>query len=567
MERDRRAASLLELTLLGAVAAEALVGRLLTRGLAPRPVFVKGVAQKIVPPTWYVALDYVALFLLYFAALVGVAALVVRAVDLIRRPPTSLADRIDALVGAITLGLVAGSAAYSAMVSPDPVQALMHGALAAVAAHQIVRAWAGKAGLGAALGVTICALPILLYGGASILSHVLWSEDQLQGGQVKLEMGRWARAALALAAISSPYCLAPRPFARNATRLFPFVIAVAIAVLGAVMLRVDYVETVRAANRVFGLELRTDTPQDQLALYLLALATVLWTVVACVTADTPARRRVGVGLALLVLLGHGFAWPLAFVAGAIGLTALTDGALAVKAQEPSGYVPATPAIDDEAWQGYVGQVVGSLRRLVGADTSVSAVSVRGEGHNSSTVIVTERHGVPVRLRIERIDRAVVVLDLVCGREVDLARVATWSMLARGGSPAARGHHPEPPAAGSPFRTDDRPFDERFRSRGDRASLIRLLDDGLRARAAATLDGWLAYWEGEGLRHRVFPGVGAPLDQPMPLSDLAVRRSTSPAAADRLVTVVELCCELAARGLPAVDEPSTLAAEPDLGLHD
>lgn len=559
--------------MLGAVAAEALLGRLLTRGMDPRPVFVKGIAQTIAKPTWFVALEYLALFLLYFAALVGVVTLIVRVVDLIRRPPTSLVDRVDALVGAVTLGLVAGCATFAATVSPspvqalDPVQTLMHGALAAVAAHQIVRVWAGRAGLGGALGVTICATPILLYGGAAILSHLLWSEDQLQGGQVKLEMGRWARAALAVAAISSPYCLSPRPFAKNATRLFPFVVAVAIAVLGAVMLRGNYAETVRAANRVFGLDLRTDTPQDQLALYLLALATVVWTVVACITADAPGRRRIGVGLALLVLLGHGFGWPLAFVAGAIGLTLLADGALVVASEEPSGFVPATPAIDDEAWQGYVGQVVGSLRRLVGADTSVSAVSVRGEGANSSTVIVTERHGVPVRIRIERVERAVVVLDLVCGREVDVARTATWSVLARAGSTTSPGTHPEPPASGSSFRTDDRPFDDRFRSRGDRASLIRLLDDDLRARAAASLDGWLAYWEGEGLRHRVFPGVGAPLDQPMPLSDLAVRRSASPAAADRLVSLVDLCCELAARGLPVVDEPIALAAEPDLDLHD
>lgn len=559
MERDRRAASLLELTLLGAVTAEALFGRLLTRGLAPRPQFVKGVAQKIVPPTWFVALDYLALFLLYFAALVGVAALIVRVVDLIRRPPLSLADRIDAVIGGATLGLLAASAGYAAVISPDPVQGLMHGALAAVAAHQIARVWIGRAELGAALGVTVCAAPILLYGGASILSRSLWSEDQLLGGEVKLHLAQWARIALVVAAIASPYCLSPRPLARNVSRLFPFLVAVAVAVLGATMLRVDYVETVRAVNRVFGLELRTDVAQDQLALYLLAFATVVWTVIACLIADAPARRRIGVGLALLVLLGHGFAWPLAFVAGAIGLTVLADGALVVRGQEQAGYVPATPPIDDEAWQGYVGQVVSGLRRAPGPAAPVSAVSVRGEGQSTSTVIVTERRGVPVRIRVERVHQAVVVLDLVCGREVDLGRAATWSVLARAGAPT-RGNHPEPPAAGSPFRTDDLAFDERFHARGDRASLLRVLDDDLRARAAASLGGWLAYWEGESLRHRVFPGVGAPLDHPLPLSDLAVRRSTSPAAAERLVALIELCCELAARGLPLVDEPGVLVVD-------
>jgi hypothetical protein len=565
MERDRRADSrravgLLELTLLGAVAGEAIIGRLVTRGLAPRPVFVHGVAQKIVPSTWFVALDYVSVFLLYFAAMVGVAALVVRVSDLARRPPISLADRIDALVGATTVAMLALAATFAAIVAPEPVQGLLHGALAAVAAHQIVRVWAGRAAPGAAIGVTICALPIFLYGVASLLSHALWSEDELYGGRVKESFAMWARAALALAAIASAYCLSPRPLARYATRLFPFLVAVVIATLGATLLRYDYVETVRAANRVFNLDLRTDVAQDQLALYLLALATVVWTIVSCLTADAPGRQRIGGGLALLVLLGHGFAWPMSFVAGAVGLMMLADGALVVREQEDTSYVAATPPIDDEAWQGYVGQVVSSLRRGegTGAPASVSAVSVRGEGQSSSTVIVTERRGVPVRIRVERVGRAVVVLDLVCGRDVDVARNATWSVLARDG----RGSHPEPPAAGSAFRTDDLAFDERFRARGDRASLLRLLDDGLRARAASSMDGWLAYWEGESLRHRVYPGVGAPLDQPLPLSDLAVRRSASPGAAERLVALVELCCELAARGLPANDEPAALAVEPE-----
>ena len=45
----------------------------------------------------------------------GVAALIVRVVDLIRRPPASLADRIDAVIGAVTLGLVAATADLEAI--------------------------------------------------------------------------------------------------------------------------------------------------------------------------------------------------------------------------------------------------------------------------------------------------------------------------------------------------------------------------------------------------------------------------------------------------------------------
>ena len=82
-------------------------------------------------------------------------------------------------------------------------------------------------------------------------------------------------------------------------------------------------------------------------------------------------------------------------------------------------------------------------------------------------------------------------------------------------------------------------------RGSSLAFNKVFDEGLRARAIATLDGWLAYWEPEGLRYRVYPGRGAPLDHPIPLSDLALGR---PASAERLVAVFELLVEIAARGV-------------------
>ena len=76
-----------------------------------------------------------------------------------------------------------------------------------------------------------------------------------------------------------------------------------------------------------------------------------------------------------------------------------------------------------------------------------------------------------------------------------------------------------------------------------------------ARAVATLDGWVAYWEREGLRYRVYPGRGAPLDHPLPLSDLATGRPTT---ADRFVAVIELLVEIGARGVePQAAAPSSL----------
>ncbi len=556
MERDRRSLSALELILLGAVMAEVSIGRLLVRGLEKKPVFIKGQAQKLVPPSWFVALDYVALFLLYFVALLGVIVLTVRAHEAMLgarhgRP----AERIGRGIDGVTAGGMAVVATLAVMADPATVQTFLHVALLVVAIHQVVRVWARKVDVGAAIGLTVCAAPILIYCGASLLSAQLWSEDQLLGGEARAAIGKLARNGLAVAAIASPYCLAPRPFARSMTRVLPFAIALLIAGAGAAALRIDYLSTVKAVNRVLGLDLRVDAPQDQIALYLLAFATVTWTVTACVTAASPARRRVGFGLALLVLAGHGFAWPAAFVTAATGLVLLGDGARRVRDEERAAFIPVTPPIEDEVWQAFVGHLVAALRHKHG-DGAVSAVSVRGEGEHTSTVVVTERHGVPVRLRVERMARAVVVVDVVCGREVDAGRAATWTVVARGGA-AGTGSHPEPPAAGPVMRADDAPFDQRFRSRGDRDVMLRLLDSGLRARAAASLDGWLAFWDGQSLRHRVFPGQGAPLDVLIPLSQLALERRSTPQSVEHLVLVVELCVEIAAPALATRDEPVAL----------
>ncbi|MBZ0236816.1 MAG: hypothetical protein K8M05_31090, partial [Deltaproteobacteria bacterium] len=417
MDRDRRSGSglrSLELVMLAGVVAEVVIGRLLVRGLEPKPVFIKGQAQTIVPPTWFVVLDYVALFLLYFVALMGVIV---------------LAQRVRKLsVDAVTAAAMAAVTAIAAVHDPEAVQTFLHFALLGVAGHHIVRVWLARADLGAAIGTTIIALPILVYCTASLLSGYIWTEDQMLGGEARASIGRLARNALVIAAIASPYCLAPRPFARSMTRVLPFVIALVIAGAGAAALRVDYPETVKAVNRVLGLDLRVDAPQDQIALYLLAFATITWTTVACITAPSAARRRIGFGLAMLVLAGHGFAWPASFVTAAVGLTLLADGAVRVREEERAAFVPVTPPVDDEVWHGFVGHVVASLRKLTGEDSAVSAVSVRGEGEHTSTVVVTERHGVPVRLRIERMARAVVVVDVVCGREVDAGRVATWTVV-------------------------------------------------------------------------------------------------------------------------------------------
>ena len=349
--------------MLAAVAAEVGLGRFLVRGLEKKPVFIRGVPQKIVPPTWFVALDYLALFLLYFVALLGVIVLAARARELaLSSGRGSTFERVAPRDRRRHRGGAGGGGGLRRGGASRRVETLLHVALLGVAVHQLTRVWTSRGDVGAAIGLTLCAAPILLYAGASLFSGELWTEDQMMGGDAKAGLGKLARSALAMAAIASPYCLAPRPFARSMTRVLPFAIALVVAGVGAAALRYDYVTTVKAVNNVLGLDLRIDAPQDQIALYLLAFATITWTVAACATASSPSRRRIGFGLAMLVLAGYGFAWPAAFVTAGVGLVLMGDGAVRVRDEERAAFIPVTPAIDDDAWQGYVGQTVTALRR-------------------------------------------------------------------------------------------------------------------------------------------------------------------------------------------------------------
>ena len=77
MEGHSQTRRAMERTLLIAVAAEVLVGRIIVKGLEKKPQIIRGVPQKVTPPDWFVAIDYLALFLLYFVTVVGVLTLVV----------------------------------------------------------------------------------------------------------------------------------------------------------------------------------------------------------------------------------------------------------------------------------------------------------------------------------------------------------------------------------------------------------------------------------------------------------------------------------------------------------
>jgi hypothetical protein len=326
-----------------------------------------------------------------------------------------------------------------------------------------------------------------------------------------------------------------------------------IAAFGAVSARLWYPQLAEGAKLAIGVTLEQDQADPRLAIYLLAFATLAWTLASCALAETEARRQIGAGIALVVLGGYAFAWTHHYVLPLLGIALVADAGRRVRDEELAGLpiTSETPPIQDAAWSAYIAAAKGALEKTIGA---VHTVTTRGEGGLTTTLIVGERAGLPVRIRIERIDGSVIAFDIVVGREIDEVRGATLCLWAI--APRALGVNPSGPPAAPTFKSGDETFDARFRTRGSALAFQKLFDAPLRARATTTLDGWLAYWEREGLRYRVYPGRGAPLDHPLPLSDLALGRT---ATADRLVAVVELLGELGERGVepPPASAPASL----------
>jgi hypothetical protein len=498
------------------------------------------------PPLWHTLLDYGGLFLFYFAGTLAAVLIGARVVEGFREA-RSPRDHIAAvalgaagLLGAIPLVVAA----------PASLTFLLEIAFALAVVTLVASAFGPGQDVGAQLGLVALAVPLLLHTTAVLGGKYLWPEGAFDGPGVMV--ARAGLAALCGAALVSPYVFAPRPFARAVARPGPIVIAMALAALGAIAARTWYPLVAKAAALAIGVDLDPVRADPRLALYLLAIATLAWTLASCAIARSPARRAIGSGIAFIVLGGYAFRWPDHYLLPLFGLSLVASAVRRVRDEELAALPIAsdTPPIADTAWSAYITSVKSGLERTL---SDVHTLTTRGEGGLASSVIIGEAGGLNVRTRIERIEGSVIALDVVLGREIDEVRAATVTLWAI--PPRALGVNPAGPPAAPLFKTNDAPFDDRFKARGSRAALDKLLDDGLRARVVATLDGWLAYWEPDSMRYRVYPGRGAPLDHPMPLSDLALGRSASP---ERLVAIIELLVEIAARGVPAeaVVDPAT-----------
>jgi hypothetical protein len=507
---------------------------------------------------WTVAKS-VGLFFHYFAGALAALVIISRAVSVLMAPEARpWRDRISHAV----LGVAALALAVPLIVTVPAWTYVVEIAFVIAIAVTLATVFGHDSDLGIQVGLPIMTVPLLVH----TLTFAVWKLEypdveydvfHNMAGAPGEKYAMLAVITMSLAALGTPYCFAPRPFARAVTRPIPIIIAMSLAAAGAVGARILYPKLAEMAQLAIHVKLDPLAPDPKLALYLLAFATLAWTLVACATAASEGRRTVGAGLALIVLGGHEFQYADQFLMPLLGVALIADAARRTREQELEAIplVANAPPIPDAQWSTFVGTVSQGLHRVL---SDVHSLTTRGEGGLSSSLVIGTANGHTVRTRIERIEGSVVALDVVIGREIDELRgstVTVWAQPQRG-----MGSNPPGPPAAPPFKSGDLAFDDRFRTRGNAVAFNKLFDDGTRARAIATLDGWLAFWDREGLRYRVYPGRGAPLDHPLPLSDLALGRM--PANAERLVAVVELLVDVARGALeppPPPGPPQELAS--------
>ncbi len=505
------------------------------------------------PPEWHRHLDLVGLFLFHLATAMALAVTGFKLWVRVASPGMKQPLRpVVALAGAAFLAL----ATWAIFASASPRLAfILEGTFVLLLVALLVALAVSRADLRTTLGVALTLLPFAVHFYGTVRLHMLIDLDEARWSNLPDRLREVGQHAVALAAIGAPLLLGPRPLMRAISRPGPMVISAFVASIGAVILRKHYEVGMELAARGLGMEIGPGAPPQTMALYVSAAAAAVWTVASCITSESSARRSIGIGFALVIAGGYGFTWPLQYMCGAVGLLTIAGGALRVRDEEAAVAVPparfSSPPIPDGVWKAYVDRLVAAL----GACAESRRVADREE-----TTLTGVRAGLPFSLKLARgVGGAggggLESIDLLFGGAAAPSEAPGWTMLARVTGLLGAGAHPPPPTVAGPrTQTGDPVFDGRFRLQDAGSHTARLLDDGLRARAAATLDGWVAVWPERALLYRVHPGRGAPLDHPVPVTELAFRAPAEPPV-ERLVGVVELLGDLAARTLPVAPAPA------------
>jgi hypothetical protein len=474
-------------------------------------------------PGWHRDIDLVGLFSFHLATALAFAVALVETVGLVASRRSSLPARIlVGLSGVVFLGL----AGMSVVTQPHPQMSFhLESAFTLFLLCLSLSFTVRPAGARLKIGVVALTIPFLLHYYGTFAVRLILGDDA-RGSTLPdrmHELGQWS---VALASILVALCFAPRPLWRSLLRPGPLALGAFVGTIVAIVLVRHQDVGMEIASRGLGLDVGPTAPTPVLVTFVAAAVATTWALATTLTSEDPGRRLLGMGLALVCVGGYAFAWPLTLLTVGAGVLAIVHGAARVESV-PESAGDSAPVIPDAAWHPYTEALAAALGGEVLHEGAVT--HVRGRAAGTPFVVTLARGRVPA-------------VDVTLGDVPERAPEVT--LQARPQRHLGGRGHPPPPATPAPsVRTGDQLFDDRFRLHEAGGLATRVLDEGLRARASAVLDGWVAVWAGGGLRYHVRPGHGAPLDHPIPLAELAAGTPTRP---DRLVHVFHLLAEMAAR---------------------
>jgi hypothetical protein len=237
------------------------------------------------PPAWHTALDYSGLFLFYFTGVLVVLVIGHRVVTLLQGRPNIRETISHGLAAIATL-----IAAVPLIVSvPASMSLVLELAFALAILSLIASAFGKDSDLGVQFGLPFVAVPLMIHTANVVGAHYIWPDSVFDGPSATIAHA--GVIALCIGALVSPYCFAPRPFARAVTRPLPVVLAMALAAAGAIAARAAYPVVAKIAALAIGVEMSQAQADPRLALYLLGLATLAWTLTSCAIATSEARRQ------------------------------------------------------------------------------------------------------------------------------------------------------------------------------------------------------------------------------------------------------------------------------------
>ena len=307
--------------------------------------------------------------------------------------------------------------------------------------------------------------------------------------------------------------------------------------------------------QVLGIELGLPVAPLFFALaHFAAFTMIMWTISANIFVKSDDHNDVGVGIALLVIAGISFANPLNFLIAFFALILIcegTDQSGEVNEESPENEPFLSGAIPEETWNQYLEQIVSSIttRRKVLIQTE-QLMNRNGVTH----CFFSNDPQFTFFMSLNRKNGALRYIEIACGsirEDIQGFGAPDLTLTPRKQPDIIGATHPSPPfSKAATYIMGYDSFDDRFVVRDEknyRKMLVTPSNDGdSMDQALMYLYGWLAYWNQVGIRYRVFPGQGVPLDFPVPISELAFTevRDDSSDPLMELLDYLHQCCRRA-----------------------